>query len=147
MCINMKKISNKLRRQHVLKQLIKERRIATQEELKEALTNMGVEVTQSSLSRDLNELGVIKKQGYYHLLSSESIRSVLPPLISISWAGPNLMVLKTHPSMAPSMGSLIDEQNISGIVGTVAGDDTVFVATGPAVDKKELEDRFKKFFG
>lgn len=143
----MKKISKKLRRQHALKQIIKEKRVATQEELKDELENMGLDVTQSSLSRDLNELGVIKKQGYYHLLTTGRPGGILPPITSLTWAGPNLLVLRTYPSMAPSMGALIDEQNISGIVGTVAGDDTVFVATGPATSKEELEKHLRRFFG
>lgn len=144
---NMGKISKKLRRQHALRQLIKENKLSTQDELKDELQKMGIDVTQSSLSRDLNELGVMKKQGYYHLLSEGQSRGVLPPITSLRWAGPNLIVLKTYPSMAPSMGSLIDEQNIPGIVGTVAGDDTLFVATGPQVSREEIEKRLRKFFG
>jgi len=143
----MKKVSKKLRRQHALKQLIKEKQISTQEDLKADLTDMGIDVTQSSLSRDLNELGVIKKQGFYHLLSGGRTGGMLPPITRLTWAGPNLLVLKTYPSMAPSMGSLIDEQNLQGIMGTVAGDDTVFVATGPAVSKDEVEKRLRRFFG
>lgn len=143
----MRKISKKLRRLHALKQLIRERQISTQEELKDELAAMSIDVTQSSLSRDLNELGVIKRQGYYHIITDGNTGGVLPPITSLSWAGPNLLVLRTYPSMAPSMGSLIDEQGIGGVVGTVAGDDTVFVATGPATDKDDLEKRLRKFFG
>lgn len=136
-----------MRRQHALKQLIKEKRLSTQEELKDELVHVGIDVTQSSLSRDLNELGVIKKQGCYQLLTGGQPGSMLPPITSMIWAGPSLLVLKTYPSMAPSMGSLLDEQAIPGVVGTVAGDDTVFVATGPVADKKDLEGRIRKFFG
>lgn len=142
----MKKISKKLRRQHALKQLIKEQRVATQDDLKEELEKMGLDVTQSSLSRDLNELGVIKKQGVYHLLTG-GMPGVIPPISSLTWAGSNLIVLKTYPSMAPSMGALIDEQNIKDVVGTVAGDDTLFIATGPAINREDLERRLRKFFG
>lgn len=143
----MRKVSKKLRRQHALKQLIKGKQLSTQEELKEELEGMGIEVTQSSLSRDLNEIGVIKKQGFYHLLTTGHPGGMMPPLSSLKWAGPNLLILKTYPSMAPSMGALIDEQNLPGIMGTVAGDDTVFVATGPTVDHHQLENLLRKLFG
>lgn len=144
----MKKISKKLRRQHALKQLIKEKQISTQEDLKDELKIMGIDVTQSSLSRDLNELSVIKKQGFYHIITTgERPGGMLPPISHATWAGQNLLILKTYPSMAPSMGSLIDDQNIPGIMGTVAGDDTVFIATGPTVNREDIERRLKKFFG
>ena len=143
----MRKLSKKLRRQHVLKQLIKDQKLATQEDLKDNLKKMGIDVTQSSLSRDLNELSVIKKQGFYHLPPETRPTGILPPITSIKWAGPNLLVLKTNPSMAPSMGSFIDEQHMDGIAGTVAGDDTVFVATAPAVNKEDLEKRLRGLFG
>lgn len=129
-----------------MKQLIKDERLTTQEELKDGLKRLGVEVTQSSLSRDLNELGIAKKQGFYQLPPEPRRTGVLPPLNAIKWAGPNLLVLKTNPSMAPSMGAFIDEQNISGIVGTVAGDDTLFVATAPAINKDDLEKRLREIF-
>jgi len=143
----MKRISRKYKRQHVIKQLIKENKVGTQEDLKEELYKMGIDVTQSSLSRDLNELGVVKKQGHYHLLAGgQAGGGVLPPITSLAWAGENLLILKTYPSMAPSMGSFIDEQNISDIVGTVSGDDTVFVATHPTSVKDGVEKRIRKYF-
>ena len=143
----MKKISKKLRRQHALKQMIKERQIATQDELKDELENMGIEVTQSSLSRDLSELGVIKRHGCYQILDHVRPSGVLPPISSMTWAGGNLLVIKTFPSMAPSMGALIDEQQVTGVVGTVAGDDTLFIAASSTVQKSELEVRLKRIFG
>lgn len=143
----MRKISKKLRRQHALKQLIQENQLTTQDDLKEELKKMGIDVTQSSLSRDLDELGVVKKQGYYHLLVDGRVGGILPPITSFKWAGNNLIVLKTYPSMAPSMGSLIDEQQVSGVVGTVSGDDTVFVAIGPITERDDVEKKIKKLFG
>lgn len=143
----MKKISKKLRRLHALKQIIKEKTIATQEDLKEELQQIGLDVTQSSLSRDLTDLGVIKKQGYYQLLIDSRPTGVLPPITALLWTGSNLLVAKTYPSMAPTMGSLIDEQNIPGVLGTVSGDDTVFIATKPDADKDSVTGRLRKFFG
>lgn len=143
----MSKLSQKRRRQHTLRQLIQGKNLATQEELQKELEKMGVDATQSSLSRDLNELGVIKRGGFYQLMSSRQSGGILPPISALTWAGPNLLILKTHPSMAPSMGSLIDSENIPGIMGTVAGDDTVFVATGPAIDKNDLEHHIRTLFG
>ena len=143
----MKKISKKLRRQHVLKQIIKEKQISTQEELREELTKLGIEVTQSSLSRDLNELDIVKRRGFYVIPEDQKRHGALPPLTNMKWAGSNLLILKTYPSMAPAMGAFIDEQNINGVVGTVSGDDTVFVATSAAVKGEDIEREIRNLFG
>lgn len=142
----MKIPSRKRRRQEALQQLIKSTKIATQEDLKEELEALGFHVTQSSLSRDINELGIVKQNGYYCLFASNRLGGIIPPITSSIAAGPNLIVLKTLPSMAPSMGAQIDSENLGGIVGTVAGDDTVFVATGPGVNKDKLIHNLRRMF-
>lgn len=143
----MRKMSKKLRRQHALKQLIKETQVSTQDELKDGLKKMGIDITQSSLSRDLNDIGIVKKHGYYHIPTVGQQSGMLPPITSLVWSGSNLLILKTYPSMAPSMGSIIDDQQISGVMGTVAGDDTVFVATATGANKEEVEKHIRRFFG
>lgn len=91
------------------------------------LTHLGFSVTQSSVSRDLADLAVQKVRGCYRLplntpAADLGIHSACP-------AGPNLLVLRTQIGGAQLAASKIDQLAIRSIVGTVAGDDTIFVAT------------------
>ena len=116
--------------------------ISGQEALVDLLKKDGFEVTQSSVSRDIKALGLRKAGGRY-IPSWESVPSwadVFPLVLDLQTAGPNLLVLKTPPGGAQRVAVALDHLDIPGIVGTVAGDDTVFIA---CKDVKSL-DRIKK---
>lgn len=114
-------------RQKQLLNLIRAKRIGTQEELRMHLERAGVAATQSSLSRDLEELGVVKHRGFYALphTNGDSARG----LISLDVAGEVLVVAKCLPGRASSVAVEIDDAAITEIVGTLAGEDTIFIAT------------------
>lgn len=107
---------------HHLITLLKTKRFESHEGLLEALEGAGVDSTQATLSRDLNRLGVKKVHGVYRLPGSSASLQITP-------AGPNLLVLKTLPGRASALAAEIDGSMLDGMVGTVAGDDTIFVAT------------------
>ncbi len=101
-----------------------------------ALRSQGFSVTQSSVSRDLAELGAIKVEGRYVLPIAagtgsgvSEVAEVAAALRGIRPAGPNLLVLLTPPGRAQWVGLAIDRAAYAEVVGTIAGDDTVFVAT------------------
>lgn len=142
----MHKIHSKKKRQEALRQIIYSSKVSAHHELIDALKAKGFAATQSSISRDLNELGIIKKGGYYYLPSSVNEGQITPPLTSIMTAGKNLLVLKTLPSMAPSMASIIDGQKLVGVLGTVAGDDTVFVAISPKTTADAVSKKLQNIF-
>jgi transcriptional regulator of arginine metabolism len=142
----MHKIHSKKKRQETLRQIIYSNQVSAHHELIDELKGKGFAATQSSISRDLNELGIIKKGGYYYLPSSVSEGQITPPLTSIVTAGKNLLVLKTLPSMAPSMASIIDSQKLTGVLGTVAGDDTVFVAISPKTTADAVSKKLQNIF-
>ncbi len=102
--------------------------IADQTDLLERLSAEGHELTQSTLSRRLKRLGVQKVQGRYRRV--EGSAQILPD-ITITEAPPNLLVLRTAPGFAQALGLSLDADPIPGQVGTLAGDDTVFVAVLP----------------
>ena len=106
---------------HHLITLLRTKRFESHELLLEALEKMGIESTQATLSRDLNRLGVKKIHGAYQLPGLNSA-------IQITAAGPHILVLKTLPGRASVMAAEIDALSIEGIAGTIAGDDTVFIA-------------------
>ncbi len=125
------KPTKKQSRQHMLLQIIKEHKIGTQDDLKKALSKFGMEVTQSSLSRDITDLGLVKQHGFY-VIPPRHKQDSTPLVTSVESAGPNLIVVKTLAGMAAAVGITVDEHNIPNIIGTVSGDDTVFVAITPA---------------
>lgn len=129
---------NRQRRLSQLKRLVAEGSYRTQSELVEALRALGQEVTQSSVSRDINALGLEKVGGIYAVPADEGGGAGA----SVPWsyieavmeAGDHLLVLRTHAATAQQVAAALDAGGWSGVLGTIAGDDTVFVATagGPA---------------
>lgn len=106
--------------------IISARRVATQQELAEALTRRGIEATQSSVSRDIVEMGLTKIEGYY--AAPDPALKAAGPVVTIDTAGDNLIVVRTLVGQAQPAALTIDNARIEEIVGTVAGDDTILVA-------------------
>jgi transcriptional regulator of arginine metabolism len=122
--------------------------VRRQEELVERLAERGFEVTQSTLSRDLRELGVAKLGGRYVAPaapegSDDAVEEVAHYLRSARAAGPHLTVVHTQIGAAQAVGIALDRAGWSEIVGTIAGDDTVFVATSGARDQSRLLHRLQ----
>ena len=128
----------KTRRHAKILELIKAQDIDTQEELLRNLRACGFDVTQATVSRDIKELRLLKvlsESGGYkyatadkaeHGLADRFIRIFSESVISITPAS-NLVVIKTIPGLAPAASSAIDAMNMSVVVGSLAGDDTVVV--------------------
>ena len=117
----------KSERQQFILDLIAARNIGTQEELSDLLEKRGFSATQSSISRDLLDLGVIKVHGSYTLPQRPANESVFG-ILSLDTAGANLVIAKCGSGLASAATVRIDAQRIDGIVGTIAGDDTIFIA-------------------
>lgn len=139
----------------VIKELIKNNRIDNQDTLLEMLKAEGYTVTQATLSRDLKMLKVGKISdgwsGYYYSLPendliSESeksyIQDVRRGILSIEFSG-NIGVIKTRPGHANSVGIALDVLAIPEILGTVAGDDTIFVILREGMTKEDLQESFR----
>jgi transcriptional regulator of arginine metabolism len=131
---------NKETRQQKILNLIRAKRIGTQEELRELLLRTGVGATQSSVSRDLLELGIVKHQGAY-TLPKGSNGVATRGLLSLDMAGDALVVAKCLPGLASAVAVEIDRAALSEIVGTLAGEDTVFIAVS---DRKSQRAAIKK---
>jgi len=116
----------KRERQKKLLNLIRGKRISTQEALRAHLERAGVPATQSSVSRDLEELGVVKHHGSYALphANGDSARG----LLSMDVAGDILVIAKCLPGRASAVAVDIDDAAIPEIVGTLAGEDAIFIA-------------------
>ena len=135
----------KAARQAVVLEVLVQESVATQHDLARALKKRGVPATQVSLSRDIAEMGLIKAGGRYQPApaSAGAADFELPlrtSLVSARAAGANLIVLRCGLSTAQPVGLVIDKLTLPGIVGTIAGDDTVFVAVASEAAGRRLLD-------
>jgi transcriptional regulator of arginine metabolism len=112
-------------RQERILQIIAAKQVATQQELSEELARMGIDATQSSVSRDIEELGLTKLNGYYTAPQPALSGGLVAEIVT---AGNNLIIIKTGIGQASPAAVTIDRAKIEEIVGTVAGDDTIFIA-------------------
>lgn len=110
--------------------------VTGQQDMVDLLNSEGVECDQSSVSRDLRELGAIKAGGRYAIPSDSGLTFL--SVHSVKVAGPNLLVLKTAVGAANLVAVDIDKMDIPEIVGTIAGDDTIFLATASAEAQKTV---------
>src|SRR5213594_3507278 len=135
----------KRQRQKKILNLIRAKRIGTQEELRAHLERSGVPATQSSVSRDLEELGVVKHHGSYALphANGDSARG----LLSLEVAGDVLVIAKCLPGLASAVAVEIDDATIPEIVGTLAGEDTIFVATRDQKSQRAAMKKIWELFG
>ena len=125
---------NKRERQQKILSLIQARPIGTQEDLRALLEKTGVPATQSSVSRDLEELGVVKHHGHYTLPRTNG--TAARGLLSLDHAGDSLIVARTYPGLASAVAVEIDAAAIPEIVGTIAGEDTIFIAVSDAKSQR-----------
>ena len=130
-----------LRRQEAIADLARSGTVRSQAEFQQLLRKRGIVVAQPTLSRDLRELGLAKSPRGY-LAPQASVTEFVPPAtretklkralrgsaLSVRAAG-SLVVVKTPPAAAHPVARALDEAELAGLIGTIAGDDTVFVAT------------------
>lgn len=127
-------------RQNIIMEIIEQQDIETQNQLLEALARRGIKSTQATLSRDIKDMRLVKELGpngnYRYTAPSRTEHEDISPrlrnifkesLVSYDIAQ-NLLVIKTLPGLAPASCSALDNMDIDGLVGTIAGDDTAFLA-------------------
>ena len=131
-------LARKQHRQRALLRVVAERRLATQGDLARALRGAGFPATQATISRDIVELGLVKiaRDGAHAYAApatpapggSERLRRFCEDYPVEAAAAGNIVVVRSLPGTASALGAAIDAAGIDGIIGTIAGDDTVFAA-------------------
>ena len=134
--------------------IIKNQEIETQEELSNELKKEGLNVTQATVSRDIKELRLIKiltKNGKYkyatlngqdNILTDRLVKIFKNSIISIDYAG-NILVMKTLTGSAQAAAAAIDAVGLEEVIGTIAGDDTIFLAIRDIDKMEDIIEHFK----
>jgi transcriptional regulator of arginine metabolism len=142
------------RRRDAVARLLRSRRIGTQDELLSALAEQGLEATQATLSRDLAHLGARRvsrpEGGTVYELDGAAERSglgALRGLVQEITANASLVVIRTHPGSAPAIARAIDLGEVPEVLGTIAGDDTIFVAPAGDLRPRRLAARLAELLG
>jgi transcriptional regulator of arginine metabolism len=135
-------------RRALIRTLLRKRKVRTQAELARQLQALGHLVTQSSVSRDLREMQVIKDPEGYHLPDDAPPVSSTPGAFefirSVSPAGANLLVVQTATGDAQRVAFELDRSGWPDIIGTISGDDTIFIATGGQAANRRLTARLEQ---
>ena len=134
---------DKKNRHTTIADLLRLEPIKNQNDLMKALKRKGLVTTQTTLSRDLLEMKVSKVEGFYKIIGDSSagplwIRALKDQGLSAVAAGEVLIVVRVQPGSAQMVSRAIESQDWPELVGAVAGDDTIFIATQHAKDQKKL---------
>ena len=144
--------AQQLERRGAIVRILREGVVRRQQDLVRLLKKAGHAVTQSSISRDLRDLGVLKASGRYVLPPDEVTRAngdfgTLSQFVrQLRRAGPSLTVLRTTIGAAQSVAVAIDRAEWPEVAGTISGDDTIFIATANARAQDELVSRLRTLF-
>jgi transcriptional regulator of arginine metabolism len=151
----------KNRRQHLVARLLAEHQVTSQPQLVELLSTEGIETTQATVSRDLEDLGAVKvrvpgsgRAAYAipelpkdQVAPSEHLRRVLGEWVVDVRVSGDIVVLRTPPGCAHVVGSAIDRSSLLGAIGTVAGDDTLIVVADQDFGGPKLASSIEEIIG
>ncbi len=141
------------RRRDAVSRILRSRRVSTQEELLDALAAEGFRATQATLSRDLARLGarrVSRPDGAFYELAEDDRGGPLASLRGLVTgvaANASLAVIRTHPGSASAVAHAIDRAGLDQVLGTIAGDDTIFVAPAGAITPRRLAAKLAGLLG
>lgn len=143
---------DKKRRQTAIIEIITENEVETQNELSRLLSERGINATQATLSRDINELHITKCESesgvnrYFSGISTVPVEFsdiFAQSVLSVDYAM-NTVVLKCHAGLADAACKVVDDRQLESVIGTIAGDDTVFILTKTENHAKALCVRLKQ---
>ncbi len=150
---------SKRHRQQLIKTLVRQQRLGTQQGLVKALGTVGCEVTQATISRDIREIGLQKSRDelgrpVYSLAEGDERRdpqaACARMLAEFGYAvleAQHLVLVKSEPGTASGLGKVIDELGDARILGTVAGDDTLMIVTSDNQQASDVGDYLRKLGG
>jgi transcriptional regulator of arginine metabolism len=149
---------SKVERQSKILELVEHRHLATQSELADALRDQGIETVQTTVSRDIAQLGLVKVRNgngklVYALPGAADLRRIEELATAMRrWAtgmtsAGQLLVISTPNGLAAPLADAIDEAGLADVAGTVAGENTIFVAARDGTSGADLEEQFRHHLG
>jgi transcriptional regulator of arginine metabolism len=137
------------KRRQLIRRIVTNQPIATQADIVTALHDYDVRSTQASVSRDIAAIGLVKAGGYYAVakkpvVSTSLQKSLTGRIHRVKKSGDSCIVLHTDPGNANIVALSLDRTRWSTLAGTIAGDDTVFVACSEKAGQKEILDSLKE---
>jgi transcriptional regulator of arginine metabolism len=149
---NNESLTSKTERQAELLKIVGSNVVKTQTQLSALLKKADISCTQVSVSRDIRELGLVKRDGQYVVPEDQAETPSLKALQEAvrgfirqaETVGDNMVVVKTLPATAHSIALFVDRLDWQGLKGTIAGDDTVFVAVKDKNTGKQVAQRLRK---
>ncbi len=153
-------MSTKQQRQQIITRLIAQENVCSQPHLQEMLKDQGIEATQATISRDLEELGAVKirvaggdsiyaiaEYAPARVAPSDQLRRVMAEWVAEVTSSGNLVVVRTPPGCAHVVASALDRSALSGLLGTVAGDDTIFCVAAEDIGGAGLAEELRSLSG
>jgi transcriptional regulator of arginine metabolism len=138
----------RLERQDAIKRIVRNERVKTQRALVDNLKAEGFVCTQATVSRDITEMGLRKlPEGVYVLAEDLHLQRMVSDLVSDVKRSEKFVLVKASAGTAPGVAAALDAAEIDGILGSVAGDDTILVITVSDDDAALLVDTLDKFRG
>jgi transcriptional regulator of arginine metabolism len=152
-------VSTKVQRQGLIARLVAENEVTNQPQLLDLLAEAGVEATQATVSRDLDDLGAVKVRGASgatvyaipefapdRIAPADQLRRVMGEWVAEVASSGNIVVLRTPPGCAHVVASALDRSRVDGLLGTVAGDDTLLCVSA-TTDGASLADELRRLAG
>ena len=143
-------VADRAERRRLIRDLVSEHEVTAQAELVALLAAKGVEATQATVSRDLEDLGIAKYRGAdgritYVLPDSSGVAQMLRQFARSIESSGNLAVVRTPPGAAAAVGSAIDNAELPGVLATVQGDDTLLIVARDGVTGRDIADQLRQF--
>ena len=149
---------SKVERQAKILELVSQRHVSTQSELADALHEAGIETVQTTVSRDIAQLGLVKvrngngklvyaQPGAADLRRIEELASAMRRWATSVTSAGQLLVIATPNGLAAPLADAIDEAGLADVAGTIAGENTIFVAACDGTSGADLEEQFRHHLG
>ena len=135
-------------RHEAIRAVVRAERIRTQHDLVDRLSEEGFDCTQATVSRDITDMGLTKlSEGVYVLAEDLHLQRMLEELVTGVVHTNNMLIVKASPGTAQGVAAAVDAAGLGGILGSIAGDDTVLVITDSEQSAQRLQDQIDKFRG
>ena len=137
------------KRHEAIKHIIATQEVSTQEELTKILNDQGFNTTQATVSRDINELNLVKVTGnikkFKYAVRSDKYANIFKESVIAIEVSLNILVIKTVEGSANAAAAFIDKLNLAEIIGTMAGDDTILVVAKSIESAPKIQEALKEY--